>query len=309
MTERTQGQAALRSQDLRAEPRLTAAALMPPRPSPLPPIGGPKAAPPQAGHIAGLQATGPGLLRSTLKAGGVAAAILVVFTLPAEYGVDPTGIGGLLGLTEMGQIKQQLYAEAEAEDAAAAASNAPPAVALPADLAGRLGRIEEQVAAIAAVVGAGAPIAAGLAPAPAEPLADGGVPEAPLAPEAALAEVASLDGEAPPREPVAPVASAWRDEASLTLAPGEGIEIKLAMQEGEVATFEWSANGGVLNHATHGDGGGQEVSYEDGRAVPGQTGELTAAFTGNHGWFWRNRTEEPVTLTLRTGGEYEAMLR
>ncbi len=39
-------------------------------------------------------------------------------------------------------------------------------------------------------------------------------------------------------------------------------------------------------------------------AVSQQWGELTAAFTGNRGWFWRNRTEEPVTVTLRTGGDY-----
>jgi len=32
-------------------------------------------------------------------------------------------------------------------------------------------------------------------------------------------------------------------------------------------------------------------------------GGRTAAFTGNHGWFWRNRTAAPVTFTLRTGGD------
>ena len=37
---------------------------------------------------------------------------------------------------------------------------------------------------------------------------------------------------------------------------------------------------------------------------PEMSGELVAAFTGNHGWFWRNRTDAPVTVTLRTGGEY-----
>ncbi len=32
--------------------------------------------------------------------------------LPAEYGTNPTGVGSILGLTEMGEIKQQLAAEA-----------------------------------------------------------------------------------------------------------------------------------------------------------------------------------------------------
>ncbi|MBO9417883.1 transmembrane anchor protein [Labrenzia sp. R4_2] len=44
-----------------------------------------------------------------------AAAIGVMVYLPAEYGIDPTGVGSVLGLTEMGEIKQQLAKEA-AED-------------------------------------------------------------------------------------------------------------------------------------------------------------------------------------------------
>ena len=67
---------------------------------------------------------------------------------------------------------------------------------------------------------------------------------------------------------------------------------------------EW----GVLNHDTHGDGKGQNISYEKGRSVPGQSDVITAAFTGNHGWFWKNRTEADVVLTLRTRGNYKQLL-
>ena len=42
---------------------------------------------------------------STLIALLVAFAILVTLVLPAEYGVDPTGAGRLLGLTRIGQLK------------------------------------------------------------------------------------------------------------------------------------------------------------------------------------------------------------
>lgn len=41
------------------------------------------------------------LLRTTAAAVVVAAAILVSFVLPAEYGVDPLGVGRRLGLTEI----------------------------------------------------------------------------------------------------------------------------------------------------------------------------------------------------------------
>ena len=41
------------------------------------------------------------LLRSTLIALVAAIAILITIVLPSEYAVDPTGIGRVLGLTEM----------------------------------------------------------------------------------------------------------------------------------------------------------------------------------------------------------------
>lgn len=43
------------------------------------------------------------LLRITGIALAVAAVVLVVAVLPAEYGVDPTGLGGPLGLTELSE--------------------------------------------------------------------------------------------------------------------------------------------------------------------------------------------------------------
>ena len=55
------------------------------------------------------------LIRSTAIAAVSAVAILVTVVLPAEYDIDPTGIGGMLGLAEMGEIKSQLAAEAEAD--------------------------------------------------------------------------------------------------------------------------------------------------------------------------------------------------
>ena len=58
------------------------------------------------------------LVRSTVVALAVAGAILMTVVLPAEYGVDPTGIGRVLGLTQMGEIKSRLAAEATADAAA-----------------------------------------------------------------------------------------------------------------------------------------------------------------------------------------------
>ncbi len=44
------------------------------------------------------------LVRSTLIAVGAAIVILVTAVLPAEYAIDPTGVGRVFGLTQMGEI-------------------------------------------------------------------------------------------------------------------------------------------------------------------------------------------------------------
>ena len=59
------------------------------------------------------------LRKSTLTGIGIAAVLLVTVVLPSEYNIDPTGMGRVLGLTEMGEIKTQLAAEAEADRKAA----------------------------------------------------------------------------------------------------------------------------------------------------------------------------------------------
>ena len=58
------------------------------------------------------------LLRSTIIAALVAVALLVTCVLPAEYGKDPTGVGRLLGLTQMGEVKLALAEEAASNAAA-----------------------------------------------------------------------------------------------------------------------------------------------------------------------------------------------
>lgn len=65
----------------------------------------------------------PQLARATAIAVAASAAILVGAVLPAEYGIDPTGVGQALGLTAMNGGAQ---AQAEAVPAPAAATDAGP---------------------------------------------------------------------------------------------------------------------------------------------------------------------------------------
>jgi hypothetical protein len=190
--------------------------------------------------------TSRALLKSTAIAAAVALVLLVTVILPAEYGIDPTRIGRVLGLTQMGEIKMALAKEAEAAEAAEAA--APPVAATPAPAAQT---------------------------APAAPAAD---------------------------------SAANSHTTELTLAPGQGKEIKLAMREGARVDFEWSVQGGVVNFDTHADRPGTPYhGYEKGQRQASDSGVLVAAFDGMHGWFWRNRGTAPVTLTLRTRGDYQEL--
>lgn len=57
--------------------------------------------------------SGKKLLQTTIPAIIVATILLVTIVLPAEYGFDPTRIGRVLGLTQMGEIKTALAKESE----------------------------------------------------------------------------------------------------------------------------------------------------------------------------------------------------
>jgi hypothetical protein len=203
------------------------------------------------------------LIRSTVIAAVSAVVLLFTVVLPSEYGVDPTGIGRALGLTEMGEIKTRLAQEAEADAAATLASHTETATS------------------------AAAPATS--------------VPSDAVATPAAASALAAIQP--------ATAGTVWRHEMTFTLTPGQGTEIKLKMKEGEKALFSWSVQGGVVNYDTHGDAIGRSISYEKGRGVPADEGELVAAFTGNHGWFWRNRGEADVIVVLKTGGEYSEIQR
>lgn len=59
----------------------------------------------------------------------------------------------------------------------------------------------------------------------------------------------------------------------VTLAPGEGKEINLAMREGARVNFEWTIAGGVVNFDTHADRPGTRYhGYEKGQLRRPTTG-------------------------------------
>jgi hypothetical protein len=173
------------------------------------------------------------LMRSTVVAALIAMALLVTTVLPAEYGIDPTGIGRVLGLTQMGKIKVFMSTVAEPE----------------------------------------------------------------------------RDASTPQEQQV----SGQQHAMTVLLKPGKAAEIKLTMRKGAAVQYEWTAQGGVVDYDGHGDPidmpKGFYHGYGKGRGAASDTGTLQAAFDGTHGWFWRNRTQSEVIVTLKTNGDYKKIKR
>lgn len=145
-----------------------------------------------------------------------------------------------------------------------------------------------------------------------EALADAAPPQpAAVAPAPAPApQVAQVQPAAKPAaQPVATPAPALKtNQMTVTLKPGEGTEIKLEMLKNTTVSYEWITAGGPVNYDTHGEPYNGEKgyfhSYTKGKQVSGDQGEFTAIFDGTHGWFWRNRSNNDVTISLKTTGDY-----
>ncbi|WP_319784170.1 hypothetical protein [Oceanisphaera sp. IT1-181] len=178
--------------------------------------------------------------KSLIKATGVAALIgllaLMVAILPAEYGIDPTGLGQKMGLTVLSQAN---VTEVTPSDAASSSGN--------------------------------------------------------------LLEL--------PTGPVWKTQSTLRsDTTTITLKPDEGLEVKATMNAGDRMVFNWASEGGPVNFDMHGErvnDGDNFTSYWQGRNEPAANGAFEAPFDGTHGWYWRNRGDETVTIVLETSGFYD----
>ena len=145
-----------------------------------------------------------------------------------------------------------------------------------------------------------------------EALADAAPPQA-AAPASTPAPAPQVAQVQPIAKPVAqptptPTSALKTNQMSVTLKPGEGTEIKLEVLNGKSVSYEWTAVGGPVNFDTHGEPYNGEKgyfhSYSKGKQVKSDKGEFTAIFDGTHGWFWRNRSNNDVTIALKTTGDY-----
>jgi len=172
------------------------------------------------------------LLLATLAAVVTAILLLIVAVLPAEYGVDPTGVGKKLGLT--------------------------------------------------------------------------GLSHSATGSSATTTENASTTGS-----PVWKQDTVYRsDTLEVELEPKRGTEVKAMMKKGERYFFHWEVSGGDVYVDMHGEEPGETKDFTSYWEEAGQTsdrGYFEAPFDGTHGWYWVNKGDTPVTITVTTAGYYETL--
>ena len=189
------------------------------------------------------------LIKSTILAIFIATIILVSVVLPAEYGIDPLGIGRMIGLAKMGEIKVSLAREAALEQKST--------------------------------------------------------------PENLMVKIEPLKNSEPVKVEDDNKIVLKSDKFTITLKPNEGKEIKLTMAKGATVDYLWYTDGGIANFDAHADSKKLQIkyhNYEKGKLEKSE-GTMEAAFEGNHGWFWRNRTSETMQVTLEVNGNYTDVLQ
>ncbi|MFT6132676.1 MAG: hypothetical protein ACJAW2_001399 [Shewanella sp.] len=161
------------------------------------------------------------LIKAALSAIVVAGIVLVTLILPAEYNIDPTGIGQKIGVTVLAQA-----AEPEVQQSA------------PAEGSNEFQSIEVMVPA------------------------------------------------------------------------GRGIEYKFDMQQFEKMTYEWITDGTALFVDLHGEPKGDTSGYYESYVIATSAdmkGSFTAPFAGSHGWYWKNKSNQPVAVQLLVKGQYKVI--
>ena len=202
------------------------------------------------------------LLKVTAIALTAACVLLVTTILPAEYGIDPTGIGAKLGLNKL--------------DAAAAAAVEPVVSKQAAPVKQQV--VQSKTSGEEKLDAVGQPVKA-------------------------------IDAKA-----VTKHEGDFRTETmTVTIAPSKGAEIKTKMKAGDSFVFHWEASGGEVASDMHGDrlnaAEGEYTSYWIDTPKTSASGSFTAAFEGKHGWYWLNRGDKPVVITVNVSGFQTALFR
>ena len=98
------------------------------------------------------------------------------------------------------------------------------------------------------------------------------------------------------------------DAVAFELLPFESLEYKYRLEEAAAMVFSWRASGAVV-FDLHAEPDAAEPGYAESfgkGSSTGRSGSYVAPFSGIHGWFWENRGQERVVVTLTSKGFFTA---
>jgi HupE / UreJ protein len=102
--------------------------------------------------------------------------------------------------------------------------------------------------------------------------------------------------------------SDWKDTITVTIPARGDKEYKLHLEKGATFEYSWETDGAQLFFDFHGEPKGDTSGYFKSfkKSTSSQeSGSLTTTFAGTHGWYWKNNTQYPAVITLKTKGEYQ----
>ena len=100
------------------------------------------------------------------------------------------------------------------------------------------------------------------------------------------------------------------NEATIVVPPNRGVEYKFQMQQYANLMYEWSSQGKSLFFDFHGEPKGDTSGYFESYTLATShemKGSMTVPFEGVHGWYWKNNSDQEITVTLKTRGRYKVV--
>ncbi len=97
------------------------------------------------------------------------------------------------------------------------------------------------------------------------------------------------------------------DSVEVVIPAGKGLEYKLYMDKYAHVEYEWTTDGTELYFDFHGEPEGDTTGYFESFAITtanNMKGSLTTPFKGVHGWYWKNKSEKAIVVSLTMKGFY-----
>lgn len=198
------------------------------------------------------------IVKATVIALIIGAIILITSVLPAEFGLDPTGVGKYLGFSKLHHPVENM--------------DAIPQVDMVTQQSNRILKLEHGGSSPDVII----PVEAN------NP-----------APEKQLEE----------RE----------DSIQVSVPIGEGIEYKINMLKYGKVKYEWTTDKGTVFFDFHGEvkqkNPTENVYFESFTIAYSNNiiGNFLAPYEGKHGWYFKNKSENDIMITIRLKGQYSLM--